>query len=1216
MTRLSEQIQVNQDFRNSINLYLDFNKEQKIMGFIPTNSSVKILDMYLRAVEEKKQKATMLIGPYGKGKSHLLLVLSAVLSMEKNAVNQKKLKKLTKKIYDINQSAAQCMERLIKKGERYLTVLISNTHESLNESFLFALSEALKREGLSNLVPDSYYSHAMERISCWKKEYPATYEMYQRELKKQKISTKRMMEGLKNGQKEMLSVFQELYPKLTAGDSFHPLINTDAMKLYENVAHILKEEHGYNGIYIIFDEFSKYIEAQDKKSAGNHMKLIQDMCELSNTSKDGDIFITLVAHKGIKEYGKNLSVQTINSFTGIEGRIKEIYFITYSKNNYELVKNAIIKKEKTIWKEPKIQRYLASDTARKYFGLPAFSSHFTQEEFIRTVLRGCYPLSPVSAYLLLNVSEKVAQNERTVFTFLSQDEENTMVDFLENVTDEEKWVIFADRIYDYFSILFKKEVSNERIHKEWLNAEYALSLAENKAQEKILKTLAVINIVNKKEELGTHGEELFLASGVEEAEKELKRLVERGVLFQRRLDDSYVFKTRATSELQKEIRSRLQKRKGRININEVMLLVSEEKYILPRKYNREQKMTRYFPCEYMEVSRFLAITDVEVLVQEESCDGKVIYLYAADEKDYEAELLEKLQDMPEQMVVVYAKHPLTIMPQLEEYRVILDLKADIDYWKQGEHMLLRKELPLIEEDLEKEMGSCMEKMFGELADKVIFYSEKDAVKSYLVLEREKSLDGIVDEICSVLYEKSICVNNELINKKTIKTVPIRKVRKNLIWMLLNDQDMTPYLTGTSADATIYRALFVETGLHKTENGEIKKTGKNIKEMLSVYHAFFNRSEELGKKLPMKELIKKLTGAPIGMRRGIIPIFLAYAIKESRKDIIVYFGGKEKPLTEELVIQMCEEAEDYSLFISREDEKKKVYLEKMQEIFRTGQILGDPSVKTGKILQTIKNWMNGLPQVTKNMKDTDYFQGVKYLEPEQYVRLLPKFKKKVTDVEANPFEVVFLEIPKIFGVSMKCKNPYETTVLRIRELKEKLDAYFRALQKKTIREIQAVFRGGQELIPMLKDWHDDQSAMAGQGMGSPKLVQFMSFIGKDENFDEDTFLRKMARIFTGVTMDSWNENSLAEFIAGVKEVKEEAEQIGKEDGTGQRELKFIGKDGTPVVRYYNEIPREGYEDTLKEMLRSDLEDFSDIPLNDRIALVLQVLEEMMEGERDL
>lgn len=152
------------------------------------------------------------------------------------------------------------------------------------------------------------------------------------------------------------------------------------------------------------------------------MKLLQDMCELANSSKQIQVYITMVAHKGIKEYGKYLSVETINSFTGIEGRLREILFVTSSKNNFELIQNAIYK-EHGYENEANIKKQLSDEKTQEYYGLVAFSSVFTKSDFEDIVLRGCYPLSPTSAYLLLNISEKVAQNERTLFTFISKNEE-------------------------------------------------------------------------------------------------------------------------------------------------------------------------------------------------------------------------------------------------------------------------------------------------------------------------------------------------------------------------------------------------------------------------------------------------------------------------------------------------------------------------------------------------------------------------------------------------------------------------------------------------------------------------------------------------------------------------------------------------------------------------------------------------------------------------
>ena len=64
------------------------------MEYIPTKSSLVILEDYLNAVLNNKEQATLLVGPYGKGKSHLLLVLLSILSMDRNDANNQIIHKL------------------------------------------------------------------------------------------------------------------------------------------------------------------------------------------------------------------------------------------------------------------------------------------------------------------------------------------------------------------------------------------------------------------------------------------------------------------------------------------------------------------------------------------------------------------------------------------------------------------------------------------------------------------------------------------------------------------------------------------------------------------------------------------------------------------------------------------------------------------------------------------------------------------------------------------------------------------------------------------------------------------------------------------------------------------------------------------------------------------------------------------------------------------
>lgn len=69
---------------------------------------------------------------------------------------------------------------------------------------------------------------------------------------------------------------------------------------------------------------------------------------------------------------------------------------------------------------PKIGRYY--ENALNSYRFSCFSGLFDEADFKKYVVEGCFPLMPFTAYMLLHISEKVAQNERSIFTYLSHDE--------------------------------------------------------------------------------------------------------------------------------------------------------------------------------------------------------------------------------------------------------------------------------------------------------------------------------------------------------------------------------------------------------------------------------------------------------------------------------------------------------------------------------------------------------------------------------------------------------------------------------------------------------------------------------------------------------------------------------------------------------------------------------------------------------------------------
>ena len=313
---LRDIVEFNSNFKTAINLYLNLNRPDKILGYIPTKSSISFLSEYTKAVLENKEQATLLVGPYGKGKSHLVLVLLAILSLERTDENTKMINRLIEKIQKVDEIGERVSEQVqsLWNKDRFLPVLITNTTGDLKQAFLYGLNDALKRNGLMDLVPDTFYSIALERINDWEENYFETYITFKEEIEKSGSNISALKADLKMYSKEALNLFKTIYPKVTAGSEFVPLAISDVLPLYKSISEKLVEEYGYSGIYIVFDEFSKFIEGQDGTAAGINMKLLQDICELATDSKAVQVFITMIAHKSIKEYGKYLSQDIINSF--------------------------------------------------------------------------------------------------------------------------------------------------------------------------------------------------------------------------------------------------------------------------------------------------------------------------------------------------------------------------------------------------------------------------------------------------------------------------------------------------------------------------------------------------------------------------------------------------------------------------------------------------------------------------------------------------------------------------------------------------------------------------------------------------------------------------------------------------------------------------------------------------------------------------------------
>jgi len=283
---MSQMISVAKDFQYSVNIGYDLNDDIKLKNFIPTKSALNLLEEILLSTNTvSNERARVLIGAYGKGKSHIVLVILSILLKKDLSLFEKLLPKAKE-----NDKLYQNILNYYESANKILPVVVTGSSTSMSQAFLLALQRTLSENNLLDVMPDTNYKAAVSTIRKWQKEYPDVYAQFKKLVGKPVEVFINELESFDNVAYEM---FERLYPTLAAGSLFNPFLGFDVVELYESVAKGLKSK-GYTGIYVVYDEFSKYLEANISEASVSDTKMLQDFAEKCNRSRDLQMHLMLI----------------------------------------------------------------------------------------------------------------------------------------------------------------------------------------------------------------------------------------------------------------------------------------------------------------------------------------------------------------------------------------------------------------------------------------------------------------------------------------------------------------------------------------------------------------------------------------------------------------------------------------------------------------------------------------------------------------------------------------------------------------------------------------------------------------------------------------------------------------------------------------------------------------------------------------------------------
>lgn len=1179
MNHLMKLIQIDHSFQKSVNLQLDLDNYERIGSYIPTRSSLAILNHYLDIISGKLgENASVLIGPYGKGKSHLLLVLLALLHG-----SEKENRIILDKIRKIDVQTAEKITKWTEQGKKYLPVLVNTVSgEDLNQCFIYALQEALSREKLGDLAPHDYYTEALKAIDHWKNEYPETYTAFKKMTEQEGYGAEEFCLELNKQNREFLRLFTELYPKLTAGSRFQPILQLDAIKIYQQINRILVEQKGYAGMFLVFDEFSKYLEGHRIENFSSDMKSLQDMCELVNASKSSMIF-TMVAHKSIHDYGKSIDKSVKNAFRGVEGRISEIEFVVSAQNNYELIADAILKKEPEFSREYeklKLQP-IYGDILEKSYELPCFQNLFQKREYETVLGKGCFPILPLTAYALLRISEKVAQNERTIFTFLAEEEQGSLNWLLQKNEDE---FVGTDKIYDYFKNLFRDNTDLPQIHNEWMKAEYAISQVTDELEKKILKTIAIVRMIHREEELPARENILRLSIGCEENElrNAMHQLIEKSLIIYRNSQGVYAFRSNVGVDIEKAIETRMGEIEGRFEICKSLMDIAEWDYELPKQYNQEFAITRFFQYEIMSASDFLKLENSAYLFEEKFADGKILILIYEDDIDF-SKIQKHLADLSDnRLIVLVSKRKLSVRKLALKYEAVNSLKKDEKFME--DNIVLLQELNLYEEDIVFEINTVLEHDFlPEGGNTYIFGMCGESV----CCRNAADWNNYLSSVCEKYYGRSPKVNHELLNIESIGA-QYKKARNQVIRNLLNENECTEYLKGTNPEALVYRAVFVNT-----------KNDEGCHEVCIEIEKFFEKCA--GEKQSFSSLYQCLQGKDYGTRKGIIPLFLAKKLADTEGTAVIYLKNKELEISYDTLNNVNDFPDKYELYIEPETAAKNLYLTQLEQIFcGKGDFTLSKQSRINGIAACMQKWYRSLPQyavITKHYSD----------ECLPIIEILRGLLKRA---EINPRELIFDRIPQ----GLKTVD-YEQVIRGLKkaiaEMNGKLDELL--LQVNTTIKKEFHVEKDTSLKACLLDWYQKQSQASKQYILSTGISQFMSYLDQLTTNDEEEIVRKLIHIVSDMYVEDWSDSSLPQFQEELHQIRVEVENIQDTSDASENKSKFILQDshGNEVMKYFDAEITDSTSIYLQNMIEEALDEFGDtLEMNQKVAVLVQAIEKLL------
>ena len=1160
---LSDFIHISPGFRAAVNLKNDKDDLQKVAGFIPTEVAREIiLDLAKKLHPSSDLRSRIIMGTYGTGKSHLALVLLNFF-LRKFEIDE--LQTVFDKLDPDTQKVLKQYRGQIP--EEFLIVNLYGDEGNIADALMMGLRRALEEKQLEFLLPTSAFDAALGRIQEIEEKYPDGFVILKAQIEQNGMSVDELKIRLQEYQKKAFDLFRKIHPSFSSGGRFEYTSMLTPQEFYGSVVKELKEKYNFGGIAIFWDEFGHKMGEVVKDPTGKEGLILQEFAEYCNSSEDNQLHFYLFCHRSLKEYHDiSMNVSGTNNqqleedLRKIEGRFKEYILKSTDVETFQLIDGVIIVDAAAEgWKQLTTRHNAYFETlVQKTAGLKYFTG-FTPDELKSTVILGTYPLHPMAVYSLPAISEKVAQNNRTLFTCLCEDEPGSFKRFLDKTTWDSGELyppmFTVDGLWDYFSNDVKLQERTSSVYRDFNLLKARLS-DDDQLGLRILKAVSIFQITNSARVKMTE-EILFYSLNIPMEEESFfkQELIrhsdlqnENHILMKLQADGTYrPAVSNATESLIEKVKKLLNETPEKLGQSPVQYLKSlwpklpvEQSYE-GTSYGDEFGVVRQLIIEPISMNQLKE--RLHILTKNIGTgtylDGILLVAICTNSSEIEEAhniaSTTLMEDQYQQIVLAIPQNPLQVFGLLKEHQALTYLKNN-EASLYGEGGELYEEWVVWHEDKLTQITDIIGDLFVPAKQMLDYLWQGQPHKIMNTRQLKKLASTVMYKVfphCPIIGESKLTLDDFGGNwgyRKNCRDIAMKLTEKGAAEKLAKETSAAP--------KHIITQVFNTNGIiAKNQAGEYVLQKPDVEDFIGA-NKTWECIEDYVKKarqrpVEIKNLVRTLRKPPFGLKCRAMPLFFAAVAHEELALGNISFEFQRTPkqiekitaIENDTLEKIFTHPEKYKLFYVNVSSNQNALINALAKLYTVELTPADPSLeRVKKVGIAMGEWWRGLPQhahLTENISDgasllREYiFKPLAQLDPDTQQILLKDF-----------FEHVFDDAKKITPKQVEDG---------IKPYKEELENLLDPLKERILGEYQTVFGPSPDVVQNLSTWYCDLPENKQNFIYNGEPAVLINICRKNPENNEE-ILFELAEKLTGLSVSSWGDDLVLKFGAKLDSAK--------------------------------------------------------------------------------